>query len=138
MANSLDVKIVEDGRRNAVVRIIGVADSSDITANQAIALSQFTTNDTVGVSLVGLRLVEVDFAVSNMFAVLLHWDGNTKQPMAALADSGTLDNRRHGGYGPDRSVSGYNGAINLTTRGYVAGNVYVFTVILRMTKIYAA
>lgn len=137
MANSLDVKIVEDGRRNAIVRIVGVADSSDISAPQAITLSQFATNDTPGVALVGLRLVEVDFAVSNMFSVLLHWDGNTKQPIVALADSGEIDCRRHGGYGPDRSASGYNGAINLTTRGYVGGNVYVFTVILRMTKIYA-
>lgn len=138
MANSLDVKIVEDGRRNAVVRIIGLVDSGDIAASNVITLSQFLDNDKAGVSLVGLRLVEVDFAVSNMFAVLLGWAGNTTQPMCNLADSGSLDNRRHGGYGPDRSVSGYNGSISLATRGFVAGNVYVFTVILRMTKMYAA
>lgn len=137
MANSLDVKVVEDGRRNAVVKIVGVADTSDIVQAPAILLSQFTNNDTPGVSLVGLRLVEADFAVSNMFSVLLDWNGNTKQPMAALADSGEIDGRRHGGYGPDRTVSGYDGNINLTTRGFVPGNVYVFTVILRMTKMYA-
>jgi hypothetical protein len=101
-------------------------------------LSQFTDNDKTGVSLVGLRLVEADFAVTNMFAVLLDWAGNTPQPMCALADSGAIEGRRHGGYGPDRTVSGYSGNINLRTRGFVAGNVYVFTVILRMTKIYAA
>lgn len=136
MANSLDVRVVEDGRRNAVVKIVGVADSGDIVSAPAIRLSQFTNND-VGMTLNGLRLVEADFAVSNMFVVLLDWNGNTTQAMCALAGSGEIDGRRHGGYGPDRTVSGYDGNINLRTRGYIGGNVYAFTVILRMTKMYA-
>lgn len=136
MANSLDVKVVEDGRRNAVVKIVGVADTSDIIQTPAVSLSQFTNND-VGVTLNGFRLVETDFAVSNMFVVLLDWNGNTTQPMCALADSGEIDGRRHGGYGPDRTVSGYDGNINLTTRGFIPGNVYAFTIILRMTKMYS-
>lgn len=135
MANSLSVVVVEDGRRNAVVKIVGVADTSDIVQVPAVLLSQFTNND-VGLTMNGLRLVECDFAVSNMFVVQLDWNGNTTQPMAALADSGEIDGRRHGGYGPDRTVSGYDGNINLTTRGFIPGNVYAFTVILRMTKMY--
>lgn len=136
MANTLSVRVTEDGRRNAIVRIVGVADTGNIVQNPAISLSQFTNNDP-GVTLAGLRFVEVDFTVSNMFAVLLDWNGNSTQPMCALADSGTIDARRHGGYSPDRSLSGYDGNINLSTRGFIPGNVYVFTVILRMTKIYS-
>lgn len=136
MANSLSVAVVEDGRRNAVVKIVGVADTNDIVQAAAVSLSQFTNND-VGVTFNGLRLVETDFAVSNMFVVLLDWNGNTTQPMCALADSGEIDGRRHGGYGPDRTVSGYDGNINLTTRGFIPGNVYAFTIILRMTKMYS-
>ena len=136
MANSLDVRVVEDGRRNAVVRLIGVVDTIDMVVTPAISLSSFTNND-IGVTFNGLRLVEADFAVTNMFSVLLDWAGNTTQPMAALADSGNFNARRHGGYGPDRSASGYNGNINLRTRGYVGGNAYVFTILLRMTKMYS-
>lgn len=137
MANSLDIKVVEDGRRNAVVKIVGVVDTNDVVQAPAILLSQFTNNDTGNVVFNGLRLVEADFAVSNNFAVLLDWNGNVTQPMAALADSGEIDGRRHGGYGPDRTVNGYDGNINLSTRGFIPGNVYVFTIILRMTKMYS-
>lgn len=136
MANSLSVRVTEDGRRNAIVAIFGLADTGDISSSNAILLSQFTNNDSGGVALVGLRLVEVDFAVTNMLSVLLGWAGNTTQPMCNLADSGSLNLRRHGGISPDRTVSGYSGNISLNTRGYFAGNVYSFTVILRMTKIY--
>lgn len=136
MANSLDVRVVEDGRRNAVMRIIGVADTNDFVVTPAIRLSQFTNND-VGVTFDGLRFVEVDFAVTNMFSVLLDWNGNTIQPMMAIADGGNFSGRRHCGYGPDRKASGYDGNINLRTRGYVGGNTYVFTILLRMTKMYS-
>jgi hypothetical protein len=134
--NSLDIKVVEDGRRNAIVRIIGVADTANITQTPAISLSQFTNNDP-GVTFNGLRLVEADFAVTNQLSVLLEWNGNTKQAMAALTASGEFRLRRHGGYGPDRTASGYDGNINLRTIGYVPGNAYTFEVMLRMTKMYA-
>lgn len=136
MANSLDVRIVQDGRRNAIVRLIGLVDTVDMVVTPAITLAQFTNNDGAPNVFNGLRFVEADFSVANDLTVLLEWNGNTKQPMANLGASSNLDARRHGGYGPDRKASGYDGNINLYTRGFVPGRVYGFTVLLRMTKMY--
>jgi hypothetical protein len=38
----------------------------------------------------------------------------------------------------DRTVSGYEGSINLATKGFIAGTPYGFTVALRMRKMYSA
>lgn len=138
MANSLDVKVIEDGRRNAVVKIVGVADTANIVQTPAITLSQFLNNDSGNVVFNGLRLVSAEYAITNGLGVLFEWNGNTKQTMVALADSGSFDGRRDGGYPPDRKASGYDGAINLSTKGFFAGNTYVFTVVLRMNKMYSA
>lgn len=137
MANLLDVKVVHDGRRNAVVKIVGIVDTANIVQTPAISLSQFLSNDTGNVTFNGLRLVEADYVITTPLSVVLEWNGNTKQQMCALSGSGDLYGRRHGGYPPDRKASGYDGNINLTTRGFVPGNAYAFTIVLRMTKMYS-
>lgn len=136
MANSLNVQISQDGRRNATVKITGVLDTNDIVQTPVISLSQFTNNEP-NMTFNGLRLVEADYAVTQGIVVLLGWNGNPEQSIAVFSQAGELQLRRHGGFVPDRTVNGYDGNINLTTRGYLGGNIYGFTLALRMTKMYS-
>lgn len=136
MANSLDVKIVEDGRRNAVVKIVGVADSSDIVLAPAITLSSFSNND-VAVSLVGFKVVEADYSGTPGLLVSMDWNANAPQNIFALSTSAEINGRRHGGFKPDTTANGYDGNLNLKTQGFTPGSLYGFTIVLRMVKMYA-
>jgi len=136
MANSLTVKITEDGRRNAIATLIGVVDTADMNVPSAIALANFVNND-VQLKLKGLSLRTVRYSVTEGLSVLLAWNGNTPELMCALSGSNEMDRRTDGGYPPNMLASGYDGNINLTTDGFVAGRVYTFTVDLWMTKKYS-
>jgi hypothetical protein len=85
-----------------------------------------------------LRLDSAKYTVTNGLVVLLSWNSNSPELMAAISESGELDLRPEGGFPPDRTVSGYEGSINLSTRGFVAGTPYGFTLALRMRKMYSA
>lgn len=135
MANSLSVKITEDGRRNAIVTLIGVVDTADMAVASAIPITSFVNND-VQLKLKGLSLRTVRYSVTEGLSVLLAWKSNTPELMCALSGSGNMDRRCDGGYPPNMMASGYAGDINLSTDGFIAGKAYTFTVDLWMTKKY--
>ncbi len=135
MANSLTVKVIEDGPRNAIVSVVGVVDTGNMIADPLVSLSQFVGNDRG--RFVGLRVVDVEYAITDGLVVNLAWNGNTPEPIAALSGSNEIHGKKHGGIAPNRQASGYDGNINLTTAGYVAGRSYGFTLRMCMTKLYA-
>ncbi len=135
MPNSLTVKVIEDGPRNAIVNIVGTVDANDVVATPVVSLGQFTGNGRG--SFVGFKVVDVDYAVTDGLVVNLAWDSNTPQPIAALSGSSKLCGKEHGGLRPDRLAGGYDGNINLSTDGFTAGRRYGFTLRMSMTKLYA-
>lgn len=135
MANSVTVKIIEDGPRNAIVNIVGLVDSSDVAPAPVVALNQFTGNDRG--RFVGFKVVDVDYSVTESLVVLLNWNSSTPQPICALSGSDEILGKKHGGLAPNRLAGGYDGTINLSTEGYVAGRTYGFTLRVSMTKMYA-
>lgn len=135
MANSLTVKVLEDGPRNAVVNLVGVVDSSDMTQAPAISLNQFLANGRD--RLVGLRVIDVNYSVTPDLVVKLDWNANTPQPIGSYSGSNKILAGRYGGVAPDRTAGGYDGNINLTTKGFVAGKTYGFTLRVEMVKIFA-
>lgn len=136
MANSITVDIIQDGRRNAIVSLVGLVDSADMVQAPVISLNQFTNNDP-GLTFNGFRVVDVDYAVTDGLVVQLAWQSSTPQPIYSFSGASQLCGREHGGIAPDRKAGGYNGNINLNTKGFVAGRTYGFTVKLKMTKMYA-
>lgn len=136
MANSLDVKVIEDGRRNAIVKIVGVVDTNDIVLNPAISLSSFSNND-VGLSLVGFKVVEADYSGTPGLLVSLDWNATAPQNIFAFSTNAEINGRRHGGVKPDTTANGYDGNINLKTQGFSPGSLYGFTIMLRMVKMYS-
>lgn len=136
MPNSLSVKVVEDGFRNAVVNIVGVVEDDNIVQAPAITLAMFTGNDTARRSLVGLKVVEAEYSVTEGLVVVLDWNATAPQRIFALSGSGEMCGKTHGGYVPDETAIGADGSINLQTKGFIAGRFYGFTVTLRMVKMY--
>lgn len=138
MANSRDKVIVLDGPRNAVVRLNGVLDSANESWPQAIVLSDFTNNDTKVVGLlVGLRLDWAEFSVGDPMGLLLAWHSNSPDPIDNFTQSGEKNYRRIAGLQPDRTKSGYDGSIDVSTIGFTPGNPRTYDVTLHFIKLYA-
>lgn len=135
MANSSSKQIIEEGPRNAIVKLAGVLDTSDMILAPAISLADFLNND-VRVTLVGLRVDTVDYSSGPRLVTTLEWNSNTPQLIMAFAQSDELEMKESGGAIPDMNLSGYDGSINLRTRGYSAGDVEAFTVFLKLVKLY--
>ena len=135
MANVLERQITLDGRRNAVVKLTGVLDSSDAIETPAIALSDLLNNEPSNV-LYGLRVDLVEWSMSGDLEIALEWNSNSPQQILPLAGRGRISGWNYGGFIPDASRSGYDGAINLRTASYDAGTVQNFTVVLELVKLY--
>lgn len=135
MANSVTVEVVVDGPRNAIVNVVGVVDTANMTQAPLVSLSQFTANN--GWRLVGLRVVDVDYSVTDGLVVRLDWNSSTPQPIMALSGSNEIHGKEHGGLTPNKAVGGYDGSINLATSGFTAGRSYAFTLRMCMTKMYS-
>jgi hypothetical protein len=136
MANSLTVKVIEDGPRNAIVNLVGFLDSANMVEPAAVALSMFNTQDRRG-TFYGLKVMEAEYSVTEDLVVQLDWNANTPQNIAALSGSAEICWADRGGISPDRTAGGYDGSINLTTKGFLGGKPYGFTIQLVMVKKYS-
>lgn len=136
MANTSSKQIVADGYRNAVVNLVGTLDTADVNIVPAVTLADFTNNDPAYGPLVGLRVDSINYTSGPDLVTTLEWNAVTPQLIAAMAQSETLKYKHHGGLKPNTSQPGYNGSINLRTRGYTVGTTEGYTVILRLVKIY--
>lgn len=137
MPNSIDVKVVEDGHRNAVVKIVGVLDTSDLAVTPAIPLGLFSGNNPA-LTLSALGVEDVNYAGSLGLVVNLDWNSAGPQPICAMDGEYRRRGVQGGVLGPDQTKAGFDGAINLSTRGYVPGKVYGFTLELKLVKKYTS
>lgn len=136
MATTLDKQILEEGWRNAVVRLTG---SLAMGENEIswIKLSDFLNNDKVAGSLVGLRVDCVEYSIGQGMQAQLEWYGATPQLICALAGYGEMEAEFGGGLIPNRLNTGYDGSISLRTSGFPPGTVQNFTFVVSMVKLYA-
>lgn len=133
--NSLDRQIAEEGPRNAIVKLTGVLDTTDFAEVPAIALQDFTNNDTRQ-TLVGFSVNKVEYSISDGINLLLAWDGMSPQQIFPLSGRGRIDGQRYSGFNPDQTRDGYNGNITLTSTGYVPGSIKNFTLVVELLKLY--
>lgn len=136
MPNTLDKRVVEEGWRNAVVRLTGVLGNSDANWVPAFPLTDLVNNDTLAGRLSGLRVDSINYACSNALAVNLYWKSASPQLIAGLSRSGHLKAKHAGGLLPDQTLSDYDGDINLVTSGYAPGTTQNFTILLYLVKLY--
>lgn len=138
MPNLLDRQILEDGPRNAVVKFVGMLDSSDVTEVPALALGDMIGNDQ-NQTLAGFRVDRIDCTASFPLQVTLAWNSTNPQLIAAIGqDNAEMDFKFAGGLQPNMTLAGYDGGINLYTSGYptLMGGIYNFTIRLRLVKVY--
>lgn len=135
MGNIVEKQIVEEGPRNAVVKITGVLDTSDINEVSVIKPLDFSNNDPRAV-LKGFRVDTVLYSIGQALDLVLSWNGATPQQITPLARSGKIDVHCDGGFLPDETRTGYDGSLNLVSNGYPAGTIQNFTLTLRLVKLY--
>lgn len=136
MANQVEKQIIEEGPRNAVVKVTGVLDTSDINLVSFISATDFSNNDAHGLRLVGFRLDAVIYSVGQVLDIILAWNGSVPQLIVPLARSGKIDATADGGFVPDQTKGGYDGSINISSKQFPAGTTQVFSLLIRLVKLY--
>lgn len=135
MANTLERQITLDGWRNCVVKFTGVIDSTDAILVPALALSDLQNNEQL-VRLSALRVDLVEWSMSQGLELVLEWNSSNPQQIFPLAGRGRINGWNYGGFLPDRSRLGFDGAINLRTQAYAPGTIANFTIVLELVKLY--
>ena len=136
MSNSTDKRIIEEGWRNAVVKLTGVLTDADVSLVSIIAPSDFSNNDTIAGTLSGFRVDAIIYSLSGNLEGRLYWNGGTPELITPFARSGKIDVTGDGGFLPDTTNSGYDGSLNFSTAGFQVGTTQVYSVTLRLIKLY--
>lgn len=137
MANDLEHQTTLDGWRNCVVKFTGVIDTADVSWTPAFRLTDCTNNESRA-TLVGFRIDLVEWSLSSGLELVLEWNSADPQQIYPLAGRGRINGWNYGGFTPDRTRPGYDGALNLRTQAYAPGTIANFTIVLELVKLYTA
>jgi hypothetical protein len=129
------MQVTEDGYRNAIVKLTGILDTSDLTWTSVISLNTFTNNEQ-NARLTGYRFDLIEWSISNTLEVNLYWNSTTPQQLFPLAGRGRINGSNYGGFVPNQSAAGYDGSINLVTSGW--STTQNFSIVLELIKLYKA
>lgn len=135
MANVVQRQINLEGWRNVSVKFTGVIDTANVVEAPALLLSDLVNNDPT-VDLWGLRVDQVKWSLSDGLMLALEWNAANPQQIVELAGWGKMKDQKTGGLVPDRLNPGFDGSINLRTRGYAAGTTANYTVTVDFVKLY--
>jgi len=133
MANTTYVKVIEDGPRNAIVRVTALLDTSNLAATALVTKAMFTNNDVAAGPLTGFRVNEVKFTVSNGSGAVIEWEATTPQMIGAFFDANEVCWAP--GLVPDAAAAGYTGSILFRSVNWVA-TIQGFTITLYLIKLY--
>ena len=128
MANVVATQILVDGARNAVVKVTGILDTSDVSMVAVVTPADFTPLPT------GFRIDRVTYAVEQGLAVRLWWDASTDLLIHTFTQSETGCWEFFGGL-TNNAGTGVTGKINLDTEGWASMAIYNFTLTIEMSKI---
>lgn len=134
MANVTAVQKIQDGPRNAVFKLTGVLDTSDVASVAVVdvsTLSSLTTQGNTTCTKVFIDRIEYD--VSDGLNVDLYWDATTPVLAVTLYGRGKFKECDTGGF-VNNSGAGQTGDILLLTRGFSAGTPASYTITLWCKK----
>jgi hypothetical protein len=137
MANAVTIQTIIDGPRNAVVKITGILDTSDVAPVQvAVPATMFHVAQTLPFPL--LKLDYIDYSMGGNLEVILSWGlaggAGPGAPILPIAARGRMAFDCFGGL--TNNQAGSDGSIWLQTTGWAAtpDAVTVFTVVLELIK----
>lgn len=142
MANSLQVIVVEDGPRNAIVRIEGDMNTADLAYQPLIMPSTLGFIDTARqLRASQLRVNTLDWSVqgAQFFQVRLWWDNATAANSVRMWDMIGRSNVNFEGIGglTNTQLAGFTGGIGISTQGWSSESAdCAFSVILKIVKQY--
>jgi hypothetical protein len=131
MANSFTTQILEEGQRNAIIKLTAVLDTSDLALTNAVVMSDINQSG-IGITPTQVRIDHIDYSISDQIEVQLLWDASTDVIIMPLAGRGRLMFWNFGGL-TNNSGAGKTGAILVKTTGWTSGT-QVFSVILELVK----
>jgi len=131
MANSFLTQILEEGPRNAIVKLTGILDTSDLSLTTAIAVASLTQGST-SLAPSEVRIDHLDYSVSDQLEVQLLWDATSDVVILPVAGRGKMSFWNFGGL-QNNAGAGKTGNINIQTTGWTSGT-QVFSLILELVK----
>jgi len=131
MANVLSVQILEEGPRNAVVKVTGFLDTSNIATTTLIDLTTLNQSGT-GKTPTRIRVDKIEYSISSQLQVHLAWNATADVMLAGLVGWGKMKFTRYGGAN-NNAGAGIDGNIDITTYGWTAGT-QLFTLVMHLVK----
>jgi len=133
MANSVSIQILENGDRNVKVLLSGTIDTSNVSTSTLLDPATLLNSD--GTTNSRLIIDKVTYNIEAGLAVDLLWDAKVDSPILSLVNaSDELTFRKFGGLYSPTSVSLLSGAINYRTRGWTAGQIMSFSIVVEARK----
>ena len=129
----LPLQIINDGYRNATLKIDGFVNAADITNYTVIDPSLLSQIDAQGSLAKTVRIKRINFDIEDGLEVDLIWDGGTPTSLWRCTGRGEIKAGPFGGI-TDNAVTP-NGKILVTTQGGAASTTNLaFTIILEIIK----
>jgi hypothetical protein len=134
MANELTIQTILDGPRNAIIKVSGTLDSSDLA--QQVLLDPATLggiNNTGLVKAAKLRLQRLTHNIEDGLTVDLWWDATTPVRIEGIEGRGHQNYDRFGGL-TNIAGAGVTGKILIATQGWATGSILSFSLLLELVK----
>jgi hypothetical protein len=135
VANSVATQLIIDGPRNAVLKVAGILDTSDL-ASTVIAdpAALVGIDNTGGLKAATFRIIGLNYSIEDGLEVRLFWDATTPVLIEALNGRGALPPscQRYGGLTNNAGI-GKTGRITMTTEGWAG--IKSFSYILELVKV---
>jgi len=131
MANSFTSQTLLDGSRNAILKLTGVLDTSDLALQAAISMSSLTQGGSAAAP-TSVRIDKIEYSISDQLEVQLLWEATANVLILPLAGREDMCFREAGGL-QNNAGAGKTGNILIRTTGWTSGT-QVFTLIITMVK----
>jgi hypothetical protein len=126
MANVLDIQVLIDGPRNAVVKVTGLLDTANLVKTVVVNPANFAFFPMT------FHILHLEYAISDQLSVVTAWEATVDRSILPLSGRGHMDFDRFGGLINDTGA-GRTGSINLFTNGYTTG-IQTFSLIFELVK----
>ena len=136
MANALTTQLIIDGPRNAVIKIVGVLDTSDLASTVFADPAVLTGIDNTGfLKAATFRIVGLTYSIQDGLTVNLYWDATAPVIIDSLNGRGNIpiSMEAFGGLTNNAAAAGKTGRIMGSTLGWVG--VKSFTILLQLVKV---
>ena len=130
MADTVDSKVIWDGKRRKVLHLTNVCDGTGESAVIKADISTYTGPN--GNAPTRVTIEEIVYSIAGFTSVRLFWDHTTDDEIAVLGTGFGVIPWTAAGGSVDPATAGGTGDILLTTAGNTAGSTYDISIAFRL------